>query len=309
MPRNRGPEPPLDLATLELSDAISLVVAWREAGSLAGGEVRIADDVAAHLREACAATLERLQEAELVPYTAETVLEQNQALYVADRRLVRESPLNSILLTDAPLRLVNARSLPSRPLVLYAASMNTAQGLIAFVRKKNPRPVARAGRLYALLGNALAGVTKPVFTLDSEFDLVVTGGGALATNQNTFELLFKETDAVLAAIPDWVAGIAERLPLAGNGAEVLAEKARTNGGLRRRLRALHERGHLANVDIGAVRKHVRDLGLPEEELISGDELVVDEADPATLLYLLNEDFFVGGLTTTGFRSERKSQRG
>ena len=29
----------------------------------------------------------------------------------------------------------------------------------------------------------------------------------------------------------------------------------------------------------------------------------------TLLYLLNEDFFTGGLTTTGFRSERKSPRG
>jgi hypothetical protein len=309
MPLSGGPEPPLDVGTLELPQAISLAVVWREAGGLAAGEIRVADDVAAHLRQACAATLERLQQSELVPYTAETVLEADQALYVRDAALVRESPLGSILLTDSPLRLLNARSLPTRALVLYAASMTTGQGPIAFVRKKNPNPVARAGRLYALLGNALVGVKKPVFTLDSEFDLVMARGGVLATNQNTFELLFRDTDAVLAAIPDWVAGIAERLPLAGNGAEVLAEKARTNGGLRRRLRALHERGHLADVDIDQVRAHIRDLGLPEDELISGDELVVDEADPRTLLYLLNEDFFIGGLTTTGFRSERKAQRG
>ncbi len=57
-----------------------------------------------------------------------------------------------------------------------------------------------------------------------------------------------------------------------------------------------------------MREHVRELGLPEDELIAGDELVVDEADPMTLLYLLNEDFFAGGLTTTGFCRERKAPR-
>jgi hypothetical protein len=148
-----------------------------------------------------------------------------------------------------------------------------------------------------------------VFTLDPEFDLIVSKGGVIALDQNAFELLFRETDAVLARIPDWIGGIAEHMPFAGNGAEVLAEKARSNNRLRRRLRAIHERGHLRDVDIEAVRSHIRAVGLDEEQLISGEELVVDEADPMTLLYLLNEDFFTGGLTTTGFRSERKSARG
>ena len=105
-----------------------------------------------------------------------------------------------------------------------------------------------------------------------------------------------------------VEGIAEHLPHAGNGAEVLAEKARANGRLRRRLRAIHDRGHLGDVDIETVRNHIREVGLSEDERIAGDELVVDEADPMTLLYLLNEDFFTGGLTTIGFRSERKAPR-
>jgi hypothetical protein len=51
-----------------------------------------------------------------------------------------------------------------------------------------------------------------------------------------------------------------------------------------------------------------ELGLEEAGFIDGDELVVDEADPMTLLELLNEDLFTGGLTETGFRSERKSTR-
>jgi hypothetical protein len=308
VPRSRRPAPPLDLAALELPDAISLLVAWRRGRALEFGEIRVADDVADHLRDAAARTLERLQEAELVPYTPETVLEDDQALYVSDDELVAESPFTAAVLPDEPPALLNARSLPERALLLYAVNVDTDQGPIAFVRKKNPHPVARPGRIYALLGNALAQVDRPVFTLDPEFDLLVSERGVIALDQNAFELLFRETDAVLAHIPDWVAGIADHLPLAGSGAEVLAEKARGNSRLRRRLRAIHERGHLQDVDIDAVRNHISEVGLDEDELISGDELVVDEADPMTLLYLLNEDFFAGGLTTTGFRSERKSPR-
>ena len=308
MPRNRGPSPPVDLADLELPVEISLLVAWRRGRALESGEIRVADGVANHLREAAARTLGRLQEAELVPYTAEIVLEEDQALYVTDDEVVGESPFTAALLPQEPPALLNARSLPERALLLYALNLDTEQGPIALVRKKNPHPVARPGRIYALLGNALAQVDSPVFTLDPEFDLLVSRRGVIAVDQNAFELLFRETEAVLARIPDWVAGIADHLPLAGHGAEVLAEKARGNSRLRRRLRAIHERGHLQDVDIEAVRNHVREIGLPEEELISDDELVVDEADPMTLLYLLNEDFFAGGLTTTGFRSDRKTPR-
>jgi hypothetical protein len=236
------------------------------------------------------------------------VLEGDQALYVRDDELVAESPFTAAVLPEDPPTLLNARSLPERALLLYAVTLDTDQGPIAFVRKKNPHPVARPGRIYALLGNALAEVDRPVFTLEPEFDLVVGENGVIALDQNAFEVLFRETDAVLARIPDWVEGIAEHLPLAGDGAELLAQKAQSNSRLRRRLRAIHERGHLHDVDIEAVRNHIRAIGLPEDELIAGDELIVDEADPMTLLYLLNEDFFTGGLTTTGFRSERKAPR-
>jgi hypothetical protein len=306
MPRRRQPQAPLDLVALQLTDEISLVVVWRQGRALASGEIRIANEVAEHLRDAAQRTLERLQAAELLAYTPEIVLEDDQALYVSDDQLVAESPFTAAVLPEAPPELLNARTLPERALLLYAVTLDTDQGPIAFVRKKNPHPVARAGRIYAMLGNALAEVDRPVFTLDSEFDLVISERGVIALDQNAFELLFRDTDLVLARIPDWVAGIAERLPLAGDGPELLAQKAQTNSRLRRRLHAIHERGHLQDVDIEMVRNHIRELGLPEDELIVDGELVVDEADPMMLLYLLNEDFFTGGLTTTGFRSERKS---
>jgi hypothetical protein len=308
VPRRRNAHLPLDVGELQLPDEVSLLVAWRQSGSLGSGEIRIADDVAEHLRDAAHRTLERLDQAELVAYTPEIVLDDGQALFVTDDDLVAESPFTSAVLPEEPPTLLNARSLPERALLLYALNAEAEQGPVAFVRKKNPHPVARPGRIVALLGNALAQVDRPVFTLDPEFDMVVSRRGVIALNQNAFELLFRETDAVLANIPDWVGGIAQHLPLAGNGAEVLAEKARANSRLRRRLRAIHDRGHLRDVDIEMVRRHVREVGLSEDDLIAGDQLLVDETDPMTLLYLLNEDFFTGGLTTAGFRSERKAPR-
>jgi hypothetical protein len=309
VPRSVEPRPPLDLARLELPDQISLLVAWRRGRSLESGEIRVADGVAEHLRGAARRTLERLAAAELVAYTPEIVLEPDQALYAGDGALVAESPFTAAVLPRDPPQVLNARSLPERALLLYAVNAATDQGPVAFVRKRNPHPVARPGRIYALLGNTLAAVDRPVFTLEPEFDLIVGERGVVATDQNAFELLFGDAGAVLDRIPDWVEGIAEHLPLAGAGAEVLADRARSNSSLRRRLHAIHERGHLRDVDIETVRRHIRAVGLPEGELIAGEELVVDETNPLTLLYLLNEDFFAGGLTNTGFRSERKSPRG
>ena len=87
---------------------------------------------------------------------------------------------------------------------------------IAFVRKSNPRTVARPGRMFALLGNTLTRIGGPVFGLDDYFDLIVTEDGIVALSQAQFELLFRETPALQQRIPEWVAAIESHLPLAGD---------------------------------------------------------------------------------------------
>lgn len=182
------------------------MVAWRRGRSVEFGEIRVADDVADHLREAAARTLERLQEAELVAYTPEIVLDEGQALFVTADELVSESPFTTAVLPSEPAPLLNARSLPERALLLYAVSVETEQGPVAFVRRKNPHPVARAGRIYALLGNALAQVDRPVFTLDPEFDMVVSERGVIALDQNAFELCSARPTLSLSESPSGSAG-------------------------------------------------------------------------------------------------------
>jgi antitoxin component HigA of HigAB toxin-antitoxin module len=159
-----------------------------------------------------------------------------------------------------------------------------------------------------MLGTSLKKVEKPVFALDPYFDLVITERGIIATNQRFFETLFKESEAILENVPAWVESITDHLPIAGDGAAALAEKCRSDSRLRRRLRAVADRGHLQNVTLDQIRAHLEQLELPEDCFIVEDELVFDDADPFTLMALLNEDLFSGGLTGTGFRSERKSTR-
>src|SRR5438477_11172084 len=82
LPDRPGPQLPIDLTALEIPEALSLLVAWREAGRLEGGEIRVASEVAAHLRQACRATIERLSGSTLRPYNADMHLESEEALFV-----------------------------------------------------------------------------------------------------------------------------------------------------------------------------------------------------------------------------------
>jgi len=302
-------ESPIDLdALLAEAEGLSLIVVWKRGRGVDGAEIRVADDVAEHLHDACATTVERVKERQLRPYNADMHLEDEECIVVNDDALIAESRLAEFIVPTAPLDIMNARALPRRSFWLYAATVQTEDGPVAFVRKSNPRQVARAGRIHALLGNVLSRVDRPVFTLDDHFDMIVSEQGVLALDQETFELLFKEVPELQERIPEWIAAVDDHLPFAGDGARRLAERCETDGRLRRRIRAIAERGHLEDVSIDRIRRHLQEAGLPEEDFIDGDELLVDDRDPFRLVYMLNEDFFSGGLTESAFRSDRKSPR-
>lgn len=127
-------------------------------------------------------------------------------------------------------------------------------------------------------------------------------------NQRAFEQWFRDTPALLEKVEEWIGGTSAHLPLAGNGADRLAERARTDSRLRRVLFSIQARGHLAEVSVEKVRQHVRAQGLNPAKFVKGNQLVFDDAEPATLLKILNEDLFRGGLTNEPFVADRKAPR-
>jgi hypothetical protein len=177
MPRNRH-RLPIDLARLRAPRSLGLTVAWRAGRRLDAGDIRMSESVADHLRSAVTTTLARVRESDLRPYGPDMHLETEEVLYVNDADLVSASGLGDVLFPDQPLQTISARTLPERPLVLYAVTFESAGEPVAFVRKTNPRKSAAAGRMLALLGNTLTGADKPVFTLDPSFDLIVTPGAS-----------------------------------------------------------------------------------------------------------------------------------
>lgn len=302
------PRPLLDLQRFTIPEALSLVVVWRRGRALDAGELRAGEDVGEFLRVACERTLSDLREREEQRYSADMHLAEEEYLLLEDEELVAAAPLAQLLLATQPLPVLAARSLPPR-LLLYAVTLRAAGGeMIAFVRKSNPRTSVRPGRILATLGNALTRLDRPVLQLDAAFDLIVTPRGIIALNQRVFETLFKDTEAVLELVPQWVEQIAAHLPMSTDGAAWLAERCRTDSRLRHRLRAISERGHLRTVSLTDLHRHLQELGLPEQQFVKDNQLVIDQADPFTLMALLNEDLFAGGLTGTGFRSDRKTPR-
>jgi hypothetical protein len=301
---------PLAFEEIDPEGPIALVVVWPRGNGYDGGYVKIEDEVAAHLRRACANTIAKFGDREPREYFADMQLEDEEFLYVNDEDLVGDSAVADYVLPAVRLQTVNSRSLPSRRIALYAAVLGTGEDMVAFVRKSNPRNGVRSGSLLGSLGNTLTKIDKPIFTLDDHFDLILDEAGITALSQNTFEVLFRDTPSLQQRIPEWIEAIGDtNHPFADDGAERLAKRCQTDGRLRKRVRNIAERGHLARVGPDRIREHLRDLRMNEGDFLTeADELLLDDADPFRLVYLLNEDFFKGGLTDVSFRSDRKAPR-
>lgn len=107
----------------------------------------------------------------------------------------------------------------------------------------------------------------------------------------------------------WADAITDHFPIAGDGEGMLIEAARRSSRLAKRMRSIHDSGHLETVTLAQLRAAAKDQGLDVSSLFSKDGLVVtEETDTLTLLALLNEDLFKGGLTGTAYSADRKRRR-
>lgn len=283
----------------------SLLVTWRETRSDPGvGQLNVGGDVAAHLRDATAETRRQIRERRPREYSPEMHLEDEESIVLEGGEVVRASPIARYFsATHVPL--LSAHNLPTPSLTSYGVVVGVGEERRAYVRKTNPKRSARAGGMFTVLGDALTTIQEPVFALDAYFDLLVSPEAVIALDQKAFEDLFRMLPE--EGISVWVRQIADVLPLAGDGARQLEERARKNSLLRRKLRTIVDRGHLERVSASDIRAHLKELRFAPEDFIDRHgRLVFNNAKPRDLLDLLNEDLFRGGLTRERFRIDRKS---
>lgn len=299
---------PLDLDHAVPTDELALLLGWpTSGGKLRVAQVNVGGSVRTFLETACATTVTRIRHGQPRSYNADMHLENDEFIVFTDVNTIQGCPLGQALLDPAPHDLAGARHLPTRALLFYAVVSGTGRDFRAFVRKTNPRKVARSGRLSAALGaDGLTVIADPLFQLDDHFDLVLTPMGIVALNQQVFEALFRVLPE--EAVPEWINDVAAALPLADGADEALRAACVRNSRLRRKLQSIVERGHLASVTTEGIRRHLKTLGLAEEDYLDDKgKLTFDSARPREMLDLLNEDLFCGGLSGERFRIDRKSR--
>lgn len=302
------PDPGVPVRLDEDDKTLTLLVA-RRSSKVTGGQVAVADDARDALHAIVDQAVRDHQQRVPRQYDPDAQLELGEYFHVA--RTAVEDSMGVLSLIDRATTspLLDPSAISARAQLFYAAVVgNEPEGRLAFVTRQNPASVAKRGYFFTPKGGSLARIETPVLLFEEHVDLIVTPTDIVINDQSTFEQWFRDTPALQERVGTWVESITGHLPLHADGADRLTDRCRSSPRLRRLVHNIHARGHLANVTITRVRRHIRQQGLDPSTLIRDGKLVFDQADETTLLKMLNEDLFKGGLTDEPFTVDRKSRR-
>jgi hypothetical protein len=329
-----------DPGSVDTAGDLTLVVTRRSGSNLMGYKVEVAKDAQGAIRDVCTATVARLTELQRRDYEPSlSINASTEYLAVPDMLLhrsqippkptaaprrsrphppapdpgpatVETDPQVRALLRDASgLDRLPAEDLARFDYQFYAAVVGSDPvRRTAFVRKTNPASVVRRGRLLFSYGERLTRVTDPLLLLDDRFDLIVLDQGIVVLHQLTFDLLFRDTEALAARYPVY-AGAFSTLGLGDEQVAVLVDHCRRDTRLGGRLRQIYESGHLAagSVTVKDVDAQIKSLGLDRSRFFVQGKLDFSGPDATTLLKLLNDDLFIGGLSKVIFEAGSKSR--
>ena len=211
--------------------------------------------------------------------------------------------------------LQGAASLPPLPApdlqkfdyTFYAVVLGSGTSRTSFIRKANPSKVVKPGRLLLAYGARLRRVDDPLILIDDRFDMVIGPAGLVALDQGAFEMLMRDLTVLESRYDEYAAEVGEALPIDAGQLADLVVLCRRDSRLGKKLRAVVERGILSTVTIDQVQDQIDNLGLGPG-LVSDGHLVLTRESAPTILKLLNEDLFRGGLTSTAYEASHKTTR-
>lgn len=280
-------------------------------GRIADGDVEtrhlaLDEDAADALRELCVQARDRIDRAESVDYTATAEISSDEYFVIDDADSLGE-------LSDFWTLAEEVGSLPTiapsdldLTLRFYAVVIGDGDKRVMFVRRTNPTVTHRAGRFFATARERVSRIDGPVFSFAADFDFVLGPTWAVVLKQHSFEQLFREAGLVEKHISTWIEGITKHLPMESASVEALREVALRDSRTWRRLRDIERRGHLADIDLAAVKEYAIEVELDPDKIVVDGKLVFDPSDRFGFLHLLAEDLFTGRLTGETFESQRKS---
>lgn len=161
-----------------LDDPLSLVVgrSLEQGGDLR--RVRLANDAAETFRGYSRAARARIAEGTPIEYTALAELQAGEYFVLQDASSLNElAELRSAVHHVGDLAPVSPRDLDA-DIGFYAVGVGSGDDRVAFIRRTDPRLLAKPGRLLAIGRERLEAVSEPIVTFTEAFDLVIGPGRA-----------------------------------------------------------------------------------------------------------------------------------
>lgn len=293
---------------IDVNGAATLIIAWRTGHSAHGAVLKAGGAVLAALREYAQDCLDAITTGHGRPYNPDDDQEDDTAFLTANQDELLDTALLERVRLGSSLPLATPDDIRGRTLALYALLLgDDPDSRAIFIRKGNPVSLASKG-IVGVFDDTLTRVTQPILAFDNSFDVVIHEHDVWIINQKNFELLFKESEAVLARTTEWADELARVLPIPSEGTEWLATRLRESSLIRRKVQSILRSPYLSKLDAGTLRAKMSVHELNAEILMEGDTIVFNKETERDLLLLLNEDLWTGDFSGDQYAAARKARR-
>lgn len=293
---------------LGLDGLATVVVAWRSGRHIHARAVKAGGDVTDDLRRRAASALRLVRTGQGRAYDPNDEQDDECAFLEADRSELLDTEILEQILRAASLPQATEDDLRNHVLALYALVVgDDPDALTAFVRRGNPVQLARKS-LIAIFDQTLTRVERPLLAFDEHYDVVIYPGKVHILNQNNFEALFKNSDAVLAGTSEWARNLASKLPMSTTSMDWLATRLRQTSVMRRRVQSILNSSYLHELTPDALCLKMKERGLDPQQLMDNDGLIINKDTERDVLLLLNEDLWTGDFSGEQYAATRKSRR-
>jgi hypothetical protein len=294
---------------IDTDGPLTLIVAWRSGRNAHGRVLKAGGDVSKKLREIAVNARDVVSENQGRDYNPDDEQDDECLLLRANRDELLDTALLTQIEKGASLPLIDPTDLRRKSIALYAVLIGKSSGKRSiFIRKGSPVSLANKSLIAAVLDDTLTRVTDPILAFDNKFDVILTDENVWVLHQNSFELMFKESDAVLAKTADWASELGKSLPIDDAGQEWLATRLRQTSVMRRKVQSILRSNYLETLSLEVIRQKIVDRGLNPDELLKDGVLVFNKDTEKSILLFLNEDLWTGDFSGTQYAAARKAPR-
>lgn len=199
-----------------------------------------------------------------------------------------------------------------RPFLFYAIVVERqGGGAISFVKQTSPQRMAKAGGWLTIFDNSLRELTRPVFALEPDVDIVVSDTSVAVLRPLAFERLFADLELSKSLIPEHVSAITKELPLKADTTSALE---RVSGRLARTRRLLRDLSSFTSEQWAVrtperIREIIQRRHMNESDFFdeNGDIRVTEEKVP-TFLEVLASRYFTSDFDEEEMRADKVRKR-